>query len=391
MMSLRFVDLFCGVGGFHEAAKLIPNTKCVFACDVDKHCREVYEKNFGTPPFDDVKKADPHQLPDFDFLCAGFPCQSFSNAGNKNTFNDDRGLLFDEIIRIVRVKQPKFLFLENVKHILRVDNGKVIEYIKHKLKDAGYVLQLFRLSPHNYGIPQQRERVYFACVRKDLYDDNEIELVKPEDTHIQFDTFLDKEVPDKYYLQGDILQVLEAWNEMIHVFQEDEKISQTILANEFYHTYTEEEWNNLSEWKRNYISKNKPLYVKYRSHWDAWYDKHRELLSKREIYSKLEWQVGKIKPNDDIFNYFIQIRQSGIRVKRAEYFPTLVAISQIPIYGKEKRYITPRECFRLQSFTDAYTISTNDRHSYKQVGNAVNVHNAHNVILSTLIHYNTPV
>ena len=188
-------------------------------------------------------------------------------------------------------------------------------------------------------------------------------------------------------MKGDTLNVINAWNEMIHMFQEEEKISPTILVNEFYKTYDEEEFNDLPLWKQDYISKNKPLYIKYKPQWDEWYDKHRELISKREIYSKLEWQVGKIKPKDDIFDYFIQIRQSGIRVKRAEYFPTLVAISQIPIYGKEKRYITPRECFRLQSFPDTYIIDDNDRVSYKQIGNAVNVNNVRNVILSTLTHY----
>lgn len=385
---LKFIDLFCGIGGFHQAIKSIENTKCVLSCDIDKHCRIVYENNFNMKPITDVKDIDPLNMEDFDFLCAGFPCQSFSNAGNKNTFDDDRGMLFDEIIRIIAIKQPRFIFLENVKHILRVDNGKVIEYIKKRLTDNGYVLQLFIMSPHKYGIPQQRERVYFVCVRKDIYDNNEIQLIKPETHIIQFEQFLDKSVSDRYYLKGDILGVLNAWNEMIHVFEEDEKISPTILVNEFNRSYNEIEWNNLSSWKRDYISKNKPLYIKYKPHWDKWFEKHKELLSKREIYSKLEWQVGKIKPNDDIFNYFIQIRQSGIRVKKAEYFPTLVAISQIPIYGKEKRYITPRECFRLQSFPDTFIIDPNDRHSYKQIGNAVNVENVHNVISSTLIHYN---
>ena len=111
------------------------------------------------------------------------------------------------------------------------------------------------------------------------------------------------------------------------------------------------------------------------------------MLSKREIYGKLEWQVGKVKENDSIFNYFMQIRQSGIRVKKERYFPTLVAISQIPIYGREKRYITPRECARIQSFPDSYKIDVNDRVSYKQFGNSVNVSNVKTVIESTLIHY----
>jgi len=87
----------------------------------------------------------------------------------------------------------------------------------------------------------------------------------------------------------------------------------------------------------------------------------------------LEWQVGNKKENDSIWNYFIQMRQSGIRVKKTNYFPTLVAIVQIPIYGKEKRYITPRECARLQSFPDSFKIHKNDKTAYKQFGNAVNV------------------
>ena len=136
------------------------------------------------------------------------------------------------------------------------------------------------------------------------------------------------------------------------------------------------------------LIKNKPLIEKYKPQFDAWYNKHRELLNKREIYGKLEWQVGVIKENDSIFNYFSQIRQSGIRVKKAQHFPTLVAISQIPIYGKEKRYITPRECARLQSFPETYIIHKDDKKSYKQFGNSVNVNNVLNVIKSTFKHYN---
>ena len=119
-----------------------------------------------------------------------------------------------------------------------------------------------------------------------------------------------------------------------------------------------------------------------------WYNEYSEIIQKREIYGKLEWQTGLIKENDSIFNHFIQIRQSGIRVKKAHYFPTLVAISQIPIYGKEKRYITPRECARLQSFPESFKLSTDDKKSYKQLGNSVNVDNVYTVIQSTLTGYN---
>ena len=128
---LTFIDLFCGIGGFHQALKKL-GAKCILPCDINKDCREVYLDNYGIKPVEDVKKINPTQLPDFDILTGGFPCQAFSNGGKKKCFEDSRGLLFDEIIRIAKVKKPKFMFLENVKHILKVSHGEVINYIKKK-------------------------------------------------------------------------------------------------------------------------------------------------------------------------------------------------------------------------------------------------------------------
>lgn len=385
---MKFIDLFCGIGGFHQALKNF-NTKCILASDNDKNCQEIYKINYNIDVQNDVKKINPNDIEDFDIICGGFPCQAFSNAGNKNTFSDERGLLFDEIIRIAKVKNPKFMFLENVKHILKVDGGKVIKYIKEQLDENNYILQLFNMSPHKYGIPQQRERIYFVCIRKDIYNGLDIEL-PISNKKIIFNNFLDKkkDIDKKYYITGDILKVLEAWDEMIKIFEVGEKISPTILIHEFYINDRKKNFNTYSKWKQDYINSNKKIIEKYKDKWDIWYKKHKDILQKREIYGKLEWQVGLIKPNDSIFNYFIQIRQSGIRVKKAEYFPTLVAISQIPIYGKEKRYITPRECARLQSFPEDFILSQNDNISYKQMGNAVNVDNVKTVIKATFNHYN---
>tara|TARA_B110000971_G_scaffold142971_1_gene146134 strand:- start:650 stop:1801 length:1152 start_codon:yes stop_codon:yes gene_type:complete len=379
--SLKFIDLFCGIGGFHQALKQ-HGCECVMACDIDKNCRHTYKDNYNIECESDVKKIDIDAIPDFDILCGGFPCQSFSNAGNKQTFNDERGLLFDEIIKIAVKKTPKYMFLENVKHILKVDDGNVFKYIMDKLDATNYNVKVYQISPHRFGIPQQRERVYFACIRKD------INKPLPELTYnkvgIKFTDFLDKEVDAKYKISQDIEKVLEAWEEMVKIFDVGEKISPTIMVNEFYKTYTPDEFSKLAKWRQDYITKNKPLYAKYKDKWDIWYKKHAEILGKREIYAKLEWQVGKIKENDSIFNYFIQFRQSGIRVKKAEYFPTLVAISQIPIYGKERRYITPRECARLQSFPEDFKLDPSDRISYKQLGNSVNVHNVNTIISMVL-------
>jgi DNA (cytosine-5)-methyltransferase 1 len=332
-------------------------------------------------------------MTDFDVICAGFPCQAFSNGGKKKCFEDERGLLFDEIMRIAKVKKPKFMFLENVKHILKVSNGKVIEHIKNRIANLGYHLQLFQISPHNYGIPQQRERIYFVCVRNDIYNGTDIVLTSPtttKNTTIKFQNYLDKkcDIDPKYFIKGDILKVLETWDEVIKQMEVGEKMSPTILINDAFQTYTEEEFKSFPVWKKDYITKNKPLIEKYRPMFLEWYNQNSDILKKREIYGKLEWQTGPIKPQDSIFNHFIQIRQSGIRVKKSNYFPTLVAISQIPIYGKEQRYITPRECARLQSFPDTFKLSPDDKKSYKQLGNSVNVDNVYTVISSTLSHYN---
>ena len=384
--ELKFIDLFCGIGGFHQALKDFGH-KCILACDIDKHCREVYKKNYGIEPINNVKDINPEKLEDFDIICAGFPCQAFSNGGKKLCFEDTRGLLFDEIIRIAKVKKPSFMFLENVKHILKVNNGEVIKYIKQKIDETGYELQLFKLSPHEYGIPHQRERIYFVCVRKDIYKEDFSLLYEKKKPN--FMNFLDSndKVDKKYFIDGDILNCLESWDKIIKKFKKGEKISPTIMINDYYKFYSENEFNQLATWRKDYMTKNLTLINKYQKEFDEFYAENNEILTKRNIYGQLDWQCGTIKENDSIFNYFIQIRQSGIRVKKAEYFPTLVAISQIPIYGKEKRYITPRECARLQGFPEDFIVDSNDKNAYKQFGNCVCVENVKNVIESCLKHY----
>ena len=121
--------MFSGIGGFHQAFLKLERdmkfkSKCILACDIDKNCREVYLNNYGLEPHPNIKKIDEKTMDDFDALCSGFPCQPFSNSGKKLCFKDKKGLLFDEIIRIAKHKKPKFMFLENVKHILKVSDKK---------------------------------------------------------------------------------------------------------------------------------------------------------------------------------------------------------------------------------------------------------------------------
>lgn len=376
--NIKFIDLFCGIGGFHQALSKY-NSECVLACDIDDKCREVYQLNYGIKPEKNIKDINEKNIPDFDVLCAGFPCQSFSNGGKKKSLNDSRGTLFEDILRIASEKKPKFMFLENVKHIKKIDNGNTFDHIIKRINETGYYVNnkdtIFELSPHNLGIPQQRERVIFVCIRNDIYDSNKIIDFKLPNKKINLDKIIEKNtnLTNKYKIPKDIENILNIWDEMIQVFDVNETLSPTILCNEFYKNYTDEELNNLPLWKKDYIKKNKPLYEKYKKHWDKWYNNNKEIIQKKEINGKLEWQAGKKKENDTIWNYFIQFRQSGIRVKKTNYFPTLVAIVQTPIYAKEKRYITPRECARLQSFPEDFIMHSNDNIAYKQFGNAVNV------------------
>ena len=277
--------------------------------------------------------------------------------------------------------------LDLCKHILKVSNGEVLKYIKKKIDEYGYVLQLCRMSPHNYGIPQQRERVFFICVRKDIYNGQEIN-VTAKNLNMKITDITEKKPDPKYTIDPIVKKVLDAWDELIKQFKEGDKLSPTILIHDYFRNYTQAQKAELPKWKQDYMKKNIPLITKYINIIRPWYEKYKDVLSIREIYGKLEWQTGPLKKDDSIYNHFIQLRQSGIRVKKPYYFPTLVAISQIPIYGKEKRYITPRECARLQSFPDDFELDENDRVTYKQMGNSVNVYNVHTVIHSTFKHYN---
>ena len=387
--TLKFIDLFCGIGGFHQALIRVKGT-CVFACDIDEQCRKTYEKNYNLKPEKDISKVDITTIPSFDILCAGFPCQSFSNSGNKKGFDDKRGKLFEYILDIAFEKKPSFMFLENVKHIKKIDNGNIFKHILERINQTGYFVTTIELSPHQLGVPQQRERIVFICIRNDIYN-KDIDLdFKLPNVKMNLDTIFEKDFSKtkKYKISSEEEEILTVWDTMVKEFDIGQNLSPTILCNEFQKEYTEEQMEKLPSWKQDYITKNKPIYQKYKEKWDKWLIDYNKLLTKKEIYGKLEWQAGKKKENDSIFNHFIQLRQSGIRVKKGEYFPTLVAIVQTPIYAKEKRYITPRECARLQSFPDDFILNENDKVAYKQFGNAVNVEVVHFVIYNTLKAYN---
>jgi DNA (cytosine-5)-methyltransferase 1 len=167
MAGFKFIDLFCGIGGFRFALEE-HGGECVFSSDNDPHAQESYELNFGEKPFGDVTALDALDAPPHDVLCAGFPCQPFSISGKQLGFEDARGTLLYHVLRIAKYHQPKILFLENVKNYGGHDGGRTLATTIQMLDSLGYDCHHAILNASRYGVPQKRERIYFVCFRKDL-------------------------------------------------------------------------------------------------------------------------------------------------------------------------------------------------------------------------------
>jgi DNA (cytosine-5)-methyltransferase 1 len=163
--KIRYVDLFCGLGAFHEAFKRRSSLECVFACDINDRVRKIYEVNHGLAPAGDIRSVNAHSLPDFDILCAGFPCQPFSIAGLRKGFGDDNGNLFYEVLRFADAKKPKMMILENVKNLRGHDGGRTYSTIKSMVEDRGYRFFSKVLDSSHYGSPQCRQRIFMVAVR----------------------------------------------------------------------------------------------------------------------------------------------------------------------------------------------------------------------------------
>ncbi len=164
MEKLKFIDLFCGIGGFHIAmneacSENNIHAECVFSSDIDPYCQESYENNFGQRPAGDITQVDPESIPDHDVLFAGFPCQPFSIIGQMKGFDDTRGTLFFYIANIIKQKRPKAFILENVKQLVGHNEGQTLKVIIKTLQDLGYHVQYAVLNALDYGLPQKRERV----------------------------------------------------------------------------------------------------------------------------------------------------------------------------------------------------------------------------------------
>ena len=202
---MKFIDLFAGIGGFRLALEQY-GCKCVFSSEIDKFCCETYMENFGDYPSGDITKIDENDIPDHDILCGGFPCQPFSISGKQLGFEDTRGTLFFDIIRIIKVKKPKIVFLENVANLTKHNESNTIDLMVKLLDSEGYNVNFKVLNASDYGVPQNRKRVYFVCFRKDL-------------NVVKFD------YPKKHIETKHVIDILECNNIPSNLFVDNNKIT----------------------------------------------------------------------------------------------------------------------------------------------------------------------
>lgn len=372
MKKFTFIDLFSGIGGFHQALEVLGG-ECVFASEIDPYAIETYKMNYGIDSGINIKDIDEKNIPRHDVLCAGFPCQTFSKAGKREGFNDEtKGTLFFEIERILRYHKTKYILLENVRNLVSHDHGNTWNTIYTHLNQLGYRLtkEPIIISPHQLGVPQLRERVIILGIYDPINSDKNIEVslndLKTKEENTIYDVISNDKVEKKYYINEREKYILNAWDEFY------KGINEKIIGYPIWYDYFKKKPDeSMPDWKKDFIKKNNELYKSNKDFIDTWSKKYNNLRDFTPTQRKFEWQAGN--SINSVWEGLIQFRPSGIRVKKTTCFPALVALVQIPIIGKYKRRLTVREAARLQSFPDSFVPNASDQQAYKQFGNAVNV------------------
>lgn len=408
MKKLRFVDLFSGLGGFHLALSRLGH-ECVLASEIDPELRNIYRANFNLMPQGDIREIDPRSAPDFDLLCGGFPCQPFSKAGTQAGLACERnGDLASVVVDWIRARRPRYVILENVANFERHDSGRTWRWFDRELRHAGYpFVRKAVLSPHRYGVPQIRERLFIVAAR-----DPAARFSWPEPTQkpTSIRSVLEPAQPGSR-ISPRIEQAINVWAEFVRLYPKTaRKPHFPIWAAEFGATYPYITAPPLAApraarrcrgsfgiplvgligaeleaaippyargarafpgWKKGFIELNRQLYAEHRSWIDRWLPR---LDGLERSYQKFEWNFDA--EVEDLWDSVIQMRGSGIRAKSPATAPALIAssTSQVPIIGWERRYMTARECARLQDMGELQDLPRTLAGTTRALGNAVNAH-----------------
>jgi len=308
--DFTFIDLFAGIGGFRFALEGL-NGECVFSSEIDEECAKTYAVNFGEYPKGDITKIDPKSIPDHDILCGGFPCQPFSISGKMKGFDDTRGTLFFNILEIVKTKNPKVVFLENVKHLKDHNGKKTLKTIIKHLEELGYKTEWHIFNAKDFGLAQNRERLIIIGNKDSRFDFSKV--IKTEPKTIK--DILEKEADFEYLKPAEY----------------------TILSKD--------------KWKKQ---QSGLIFCGYRN-------KSIRVNGTRpntEHLSRVHKQPNRI--------YFIDGTHPTI--------PSQETSGRFWIYdGKKVRKLTLNECFRLQGFPDNFQKMSSVGSCYNQIGNAVAV------------------
>ena len=402
---IKFIDLFAGTGGirlgFEQACKKFSlKTECVFSSEIDKNACASYELNFGHNPFSDVTKVE--ELPPFDFMLAGFPCQSFSYAGKRRGFGETRGTLFFEVERLLAKYKPKGFLLENVRGLTTHDEGRTFETIIHSLKDLGYSVNHLLLNSSNFGVPQNRVRIYILGIlgepikmklqsdvgvadsHKFKEQNGQTSLFSEPKTIRVVKDILEKEFPENYECTKDFVDKLrkvvgEDLSKLHGYRLIDYRGGQAIHSWELgikgECTRAEIEFLNLLIGNRR-----KKTFGTHQDGKSLTIEQIETFYKKDDLDTILSSLVGKgyLSDYEDKYNpvagnmsfeVFKFLDPESISITLTASDTNRLGIVQ----NGRARKMTPRECARLQGFPDTYKLLENDNAVYKQMGNAVSV------------------
>lgn len=310
MSNIKFIDLFAGIGGFRLSFEQC-GCECVFSSEFNEACQKVYEANYGDKPFGDITKISEKDIPDFDILCAGFPCQPFSICGKKMGFNDTRGTLFFDVCRILKEKQPKVVVLENVKNLINHDNKRTFRVILSNLKDLGYNVSYKVLDSTKFGVAQCRERIIIVGVKNGYFDFEDMQQTNP----LAIRDILDKKGNFEYL----------------------DKSEYTLLDTKYIHK-----------------QKTGLIFVGYRNK-KIW---SKGVRPNTEHLSRCHRQPNRIYSVDGTHPTLPSQETSG---RFWIYIPEEDAV----------RKLTINECYKLMGYPENFKIDKNIGNAYKQCGNSV--------------------